>query len=225
MSPPTTRLNPTDDIILWGGTGQAKVLAEFLPASGWRLVAIFDNNPDLKGSLCGAPIVGGSEFQSWLASRSSPPAALVAIGGDRGEDRLKIQAQLEVAGCRIPSIIHPAAYVANDAEIGSGSQILAKSLVGAGSRVGRAVIVNSSASVDHECLLEDGVHIGPGAVLCGLVTVGRGSFIAAGSVVLPRIRIGAGSVVGAGAVVTRDIPDNVIAYGNPARIIRPRSAV
>jgi acetyltransferase-like isoleucine patch superfamily enzyme len=74
--------------------------------------------------------------------------------------------------------------------------------------------------VDHECILADGVHIAPAATLCGLVTVGESTLIGAGATVLPRIHIGARSIVGAGAVVTRDLPDNVVASGNPARIIR-----
>jgi acetyltransferase-like isoleucine patch superfamily enzyme len=87
--------------------------------------------------------------------------------------------------------------------------------------IGDACIVNSSANVDHECVLGHGVHIAPGATLTGCVEVGDRSFIAAGAVVLPRIKIGSDSIIGAGSVVTRDIPDNVIAFGSPARIIRP----
>ena len=44
--------------------------------------------------------------------------------------------------------------------------------------------------------------------------------IGAGAVVLPNLRIGRDAVVGAGAVVTRDVPDNAVVYGNPARVQR-----
>ena len=52
------------------------------------------------------------------------------------------------------------------------------------------------------------------------VQVGEGSWVGVGSTVIPGVRIGEWSVVGAGSVVTRDIPDNVIAYGNPCKIVR-----
>jgi len=83
------------------------------------------------------------------------------------------------------------------------------------------VIVNSSASVDHGCELQDGVHVGPGATLAGEVVVEACAFIGAGATVLPRIRIGADAVVGAGAVVTRDVPAGSMVVGVPARAYRP----
>jgi sugar O-acyltransferase (sialic acid O-acetyltransferase NeuD family) len=124
----------------------------------------------------------------------------------------------------MPVVRHPTAHVASDVPVGDGSQILGMAFVGTGSRIGRSVILNTGARVDHDCDIADGVHLGPGVTLCGTVTVGRSSFVAAGAVVLPRVRIGSGSLVGAGSVVTRDLPDKVVAYGNPARIIRSRPA-
>jgi len=129
---------------------------------------------------------------------------------------------MESTGCRMITAIHPGAIASSSARIGNGSQLLAGSILGPDSSLGRGVIVNTRASVDHECQISDGVHLAPGVTLCGLVRIGRAAFIGAGAVVLPRIRIGAGSVVGAGALVTRDIPDNVVAYGQPAKIIRAR---
>jgi acetyltransferase-like isoleucine patch superfamily enzyme len=90
-------------------------------------------------------------------------------------------------------------------------------VVAADAMLGAACIVNHKASVDHECRLGDGVHVAPGATLCGLVTVGDAAFIGAGAVVLPRLSIGADAVVGAGAVVTKDVPAGAVVTGNPAR--------
>lgn len=210
-------------VLLWGATGQARVLAGFLPSLGYRIEVLVDRDPDIASPFAGVPLLRGEAgFAEWISKRTEFPAALVAIGGEKGEDRLVTQALLAAAGCRILSVQHPRATVADDVRIGAGSQILAGAVVGVGSVLGDAVIVNTRAGVDHECLLADGVHVGPGATLCGLVEVGRSTFIGAGAVVLPRVRIGAGTIIGAGALVNRDIPDNVIAFGNPVRIIRPR---
>jgi len=211
-------------IVLWGATGQALVLADFLPELGYCIKALVDRDPSVESPVPGVSILRGEwAFAQWMRVQSSPPAALVAIGGDRGADRLEVQCLMESAGCQLVTAVHPKATVSASAGIGLGSQVLAGAVVGPGTEIGRGVIVNTRASVDHECRLSDGVHAAPGVILCGLVQIGRAAFVGAGAVVLPRIRIGENSVIGAGSVVTRDIPDNVIAFGSPARIVRART--
>ena len=52
------------------------------------------------------------------------------------------------------------------------------------------------------------------------VTIGDGCWIGGGVIILPGVTIGRGSVIGAGSVVTKDIPENCVAAGNPCRILR-----
>jgi len=211
------------DLVFWGATGQAKVLGEFIPELGYRLVAVFDNNPAVVSPFADVPLhVGEAGFQEWLAGgERAGTAFLVAIGGARGKDRLEIMNRLKRVGLRPIVAVHPRAYVARHARVGEGGQVLAHATVGEEATLGAACVVNTAASVDHECVLGDGVHVAPGATLAGEVSVGAYSFIAAGAVILPRVRIGSQTIVGAGSLVTRDLPDGVVAYGNPARVIRP----
>jgi sugar O-acyltransferase (sialic acid O-acetyltransferase NeuD family) len=212
-------------VVLWGATGQAKVLREALDPNTHIIVALFDRDRSLVSPFDGVPLFQGEEgFVLWLASEADPGSvlALVAIGGDRGADRLVLQARLAAAGLEIGTVVHPRAFVARDAEVGAGTQVLAQSAVGAQARLGQACIVNTGATVDHECVLGDGVHVGPGAHLAGCIAVGHCATIGTGAVVLPRVRIGARAVVGAGAVVLRDVPENAVVAGNPARMLPRR---
>ena len=114
-------------------------------------------------------------------------------------------------------VIHHTA-ICNIDSIGTGSQILHGSVIQVGTKIGKHCIINTAASIDHDCVLEDFTFIGPNATLCGGVEVGECSFIGANATVLPYIKIGKNCMIGAGSVVTKNIPDNSTAYGNPAKI-------
>lgn len=209
--------------VLWGSSGHAKVLADVVSLSGGEVVALFDNNEQAVSCLPGVPLYyGDAGFIEWKNNQDSSDTfyAALAIGGQKGEDRKNIAQYMESSGLTFPNLIHPSAIVSSTAHLGKGCQILANSTVAADVTMGSFSIVNNSASVDHECMLGVGVHLAPGAIICGDVNINDFAMIGAGAVVLPRLSIGKRVVVGAGAVVTKDIPDDAVVVGNPARILR-----
>ncbi len=207
-------------IIFWGGTGQAIVLEEMLMANDYELLAVVDNNSAVSTPFKDIPMLyGKQQFEDWYKQNGDALHFAVAIGGNKGSARIEIAAYLESLGLHAASLFHPTCFCAANAIIGKGAQVSAHGVICARSKVGDQVIVNTSASIDHECKIGNGVHIGPGAKLAGCVTIKENAFIGTGAIVLPRVTIGANTVVGAGGVVTKDLPDNVVAYGNPAKIV------
>jgi sugar O-acyltransferase (sialic acid O-acetyltransferase NeuD family) len=210
------------EIIFWGATGQAKVLKECISYYDIRLVALFDNNSRLISPFDEVPLIAGDEFKTWSMQQDLLESILflVAIGGDRGRDRLKIHDYLKSFGLTPFNAIHPTSFVAKNVKLGEGSQILARSSICVDSVIGRACIINTASSVDHDCVIGDGVHVSPGATIAGLVKIGSYTMIGTGAIILPRITIGEGAIIGAGAVVTKDVPDFTVVVGNPAKDIR-----
>lgn len=215
-------MSDTHRFVLWGSAGHAKVLAEIITLRGGQVLALFDNS-DVPSALPGVTVYRGERnFRRWVEEQGEEIqgiAGLAAIGGGRGRDRLAIQNLFSQCGLCIPVLCHPSSVVSPTAHLGSGSQILALANVGTDAELGESCIVNHRASVDHECRLGRGVHLAPGATLCGCVSVSDNVFIGAGAIVLPRVSIGADSIIGAGAVVARDVDPGVTVIGNPAKPI------
>ena len=191
------------------------------------IVALVDNRL-VTPPISGVPVLKGEiGLSEWLREAQQDRRSMgfvVAVGGDKGRIRLELTETMERLGLTPITIVHRASFVAGDAKLEVGCQVLAGAVIAERTaHIGRAAIVNTSASVDHDSIVGSGAHIGPGATLAGEVTVGSGAFIGAGATVLPRIRVGDGAVVGAGAVVTSDVPPRSTVVGVPAKIRAERN--
>jgi len=220
MNDHVNRLPPR--IILWGGTGQAKVVRPIIEHYGSKVVAVFDDNPNLLPPFPDVPLyVGWGGFQEWIQGypRRAELGFCVAIGNPHGRVRVRFHERLMAEGLQAVTLAHPSARIAPNASIGEGCQLMAGAIVNPEARLGRQCIINTKASVDHECVLDDGVELAPGVTLCGIAHLGINVWVCAGATVLPRINIGADAIVGAGAVVIRDVPAGVTVVGVPAKRI------
>lgn len=114
--------------------------------------------------------------------------------------------------------IHPSSVISPDAYISSnGVMIGAGVLINPLSQTGTGVICNTGCIIEHECIIGNFSHIGPGAILCGNIRVGAETFVGAGSVVREGITIGNKVIIGAGSVVVKNVPDNTTIMGCPAK--------
>lgn len=209
---------PPPEVLLYGGTGQAKVVRPIIEHYGGRVIAVFDDTAGLTPPFADVPLHHGSELPRWLDARGVDGLGFcIAIGNPHGRVRLRLHDELVARGVEPVTIAHPTAWIADNATIGDGCQIMAGAIVGVEARLGRQCMINTRASVDHEDVIEDGVEIAPGATLCGLVHAGTGAWICAGATVLPRVRIGDDAIVGAGAVVIRHVPAGTKVVGVPAK--------
>jgi UDP-N-acetylbacillosamine N-acetyltransferase len=198
-------------IVIVGAGGHGKVVADVVRAGDAFAIAAFVDERALQrdGDLyLGVRVLAGGDALE-RARALGIGYALVAFGDCKG--RLGACERLRANGFEIVSAIHPRAVVAPDVNIGAGTVIVAGAVINCDARLGEAVIVNTSASVDHDCVLDDGVHVEPGAHVGPSAHIGRATTIGMGAIVGKGRRIGAHAHVGAGVVVSRDLADGATA--------------
>lgn len=206
-------------IVMWGAADQARVNRPILEALGCKVEVLVDDTLGLVSPFNEVPLVHGWKgLCRWLSGHNASEMGFVlAIGNPYGHVRASLNARLIEIGLTPISFSDKTALISSSAVYGDGLQVMPQALVHNDVRMHGQCIVNTKALVEHDCELESGVEIGPGAVLCGRVHVGCNSWIGAGATVKPRIRIGKNTIVGAGAVVVSDVPDGAIVVGSPAK--------
>jgi sugar O-acyltransferase (sialic acid O-acetyltransferase NeuD family) len=204
--------------VIFGAGPQGRVVLEVLRAQGNRdILGFLDDNASKHGMrLAGLAVLGGS---AWAATETDRGlAAIVAIGGN--DPRVAIAQKLRGLGVTLINAIHPTAVVQGATTLGTGNLICAGAIVVTGTRIADDVVINTRASIDHDCVLQTGAQVAPGVVMSGCVTIGSRAFIGVGAVVGPSVTIGERAIVGAGSVVLADVPAGVLAYGVPCRVVR-----
>ncbi|MFW7343393.1 acetyltransferase [Pollutimonas sp. H1-120] len=173
-----------------GGHGRSVAEAAMLGTAWSEVVFVDDAYPLLRYSGQW-PIVANIESLAGLIARED--SVVIAIGNQSVRKRLFGLAQ--DAGAMMATIIHPKAWVSQDASIGDGTAVMAGAIIGTQAKVGMGAIVNANATVDHDAVLGDFAHLGVGVQLAGGVVVGDGAWLQAGTCAGYRVRVPPDAVV------------------------------
>ncbi len=203
----------TETISILGAGGHAHVVIDALFCNGWIVsqIKVFVDDETLLGSN----ILGCSIDSIRNLSDSESDLIHSAVGEYSSRKKLLLNSRVNVK--KWAKIIHPKSIVSSFSDVDFGSFIAANSILAPLVKVGKGTIINHSAVIDHESIIGEFCHIAPGVIISGGVLIGNCSFIGSGARVLPGVTIGDNVVVGAGAVVVKNIPDNEVWYGVPAR--------
>lgn len=203
------------DIVLIGYSGHAYVALEAFVSQGRNVTAYVEaaekpNNPYELTWL-------GSENDNNTLGLLREYEYFVGIG-DNNIRRKVTETLTKIIGAPL-NAIHKTAIVSHSLKIGQGNLLAPSCVVNPQVRMGDGVICNTGSIIEHDCVLDDYVHVAPGAVLCGNIRVGAGSFIGANAVIKEGVRIGKNVIIGAGTVVISDVADGKKIVGNPQRIL------
>ncbi|WP_457981123.1 acetyltransferase [Ectopseudomonas composti] len=202
-------------LAILGASGHGKVVADTAECCGWQSVEFYDDAWPRLQENSRWPVVGDTE--SLMGRLGDFDGVIVAIGNNHIRHAKLLE--LQAAGGRLATLIHPTAIVSRYATVGEGTVVFAGAAINTDARINFGGILNTGCSIDHDCVLGDVVHISPGVRLAGGVRIGDLSWIGIGASVRQLIRIGSSVTVGAGSVVVSDIPNDLTVAGVPAKKI------
>jgi sugar O-acyltransferase (sialic acid O-acetyltransferase NeuD family) len=202
------------ELLILGAGGNSREIAEAAQDLGWRVVGFLDDDSAKWGScIDGLRVLGPIA----MAREMETPCICTLASHRRLPLRRSVVEKLNLPAHRWSTILHPAAHITRSAAVAAGSVVLPAAFIGAGCRIGEQVMLLQGACISHDCVVESYSTIASGACLAGSVHVGAGAYIGMGSKLLNDIKVGAGAIVGMGSIVTRDVPDNGVVRGEPAR--------
>lgn len=200
-----------NQVIIVGAGGHAKVILSTLLELEYDILGLLDDQSSLwQSKIFGFTVLGSCD----LLKDFDRVHAVCAFGNN--QLRQSITQKFNFVNWL--SLIHPKAYVHQSVCLGPGTVVFAGAVIQPDASIGSHVIINTSVSVDHDCLIEDYAHLAPGSHLGGGVSVGKGTLLGIGSHVKPYTTIGEWTIVGVGSAVVKDIPSTVTAKGVPAKI-------
>lgn len=197
-------------IYLIGAGGHAKVILAILEELGRKCLGIYDDDEKLWGTAFHDVPVAGAVSE--LPDREET-CAVIAIG----DNKVRRQIAQRFSNVRWERLVHPHSFVHKSVKTGAGSVIITGAIVHPDTAIGEHTIINTAATIGHDCRIGGFCHIAGGCHIGGGVSVGDNSFLGLGTNVIPKVSIAPDTTIGAGSVVIKDISASGTYVGVPAR--------
>ena len=212
------------NLVLIGGGNHAHYTIDIIEKEGkYNIIGIIDSVHPVDSERFGYKIIGRQENLIELIDEYNIEVGIISIGDNWSRYHVYDKIIEKVPDFEFVNAIHPSVIIGNNVKLGFGIIAMAGCIFNPKSEIGNFTFFATGAQVEHDNNICDFSSISAGSITGGFVKLGKFSAITLGVIVLDRIEIGENTVVGAGSLVIKSLPDNVLAYGNPAKIVRDRN--
>lgn len=212
------------NVVIIGGGNQAHYTIDIIEKEGkYNIVGIIDSLHEVGSDRFGYKILGRQEDIAKIIIKYQIQGGLITIGDNWIRYIISNQILNLVPNFEFINAIHPSVIIGNNVKLGCGITAMAGVIFNPKSKIGDFTFFATGAQIEHDCIISDFASVSAGSVMGGYVKLGKFSALTLGVTVLDRLEIGENTVVGAGSLVLKSLPSNVLAYGNPASIIRNRN--
>jgi sugar O-acyltransferase (sialic acid O-acetyltransferase NeuD family) len=181
----------------------------------WDFLGYIDDNIPVGTIINGYPVIGNVE---WLSDKKLNVVCAIA----EPNSKKNVIEKLYLTSNLFPILIHPNVSISRFVDIGEGSIICSGAILTVNIKIGKYVLINVNSTIGHDSIIQDYSTILPSASISGNVILNERVIIGTGARILQGLIIGENSFIGAGAVVTKNVPNNVISLGIPAKTLKTR---
>jgi sugar O-acyltransferase (sialic acid O-acetyltransferase NeuD family) len=213
-----------ENIVLFGGGNQAHYTIDIIEKENkYNIVGIIDSIHDVGSERFGYKILGRQENLKEIINEHNIYGGVISIGDNWNRYYVYQQIKEIVPDFIFVNAIHPSVIIGNTTRLGVGVVAMAGCIFNPKAKIGDFTFFATGAQIEHDNEIGNFASVSAGSITGGYVKLGKFSAITLGVTVMDRVEIGENTVIGSGSLVTKSIPSNVLAYGNPVKIIRDRN--
>ena len=214
-------------LVIFGGSGIGMIAASIANDLGYYEVVGFLNDLIPTGTLIGKykkiPVIGKTEDYIKYTAEENTYFFIGYVGLQQEKSTFEKISKLSIQEDRWATLIHPSAIIPKGiCDIGRGVLFAPLVQLSPDTTISDNCILLANSFIGHDSFLDKFAHVATNGVVGANVHVGKAVHIGSNATIREKVRIGNYSLIGAGAVVLKDIPENSIAVGNPAKILKQR---
>lgn len=210
-------------ILIFGGGNQATYTIDIIRKEGkYRIAGIIDSVKEIGSEVFGCKVLGRIEDLENIYKEHDIYGGIIAIGDNYSRHFVSKQILVKIPNFTFINAIHPSVIVGGNVNIGVGVVAMAGVIFNTNAVIHSHTFFATGCQIEHDCEIKSFASVSAGTVLGGHVLLGAFSALTLNVTVLDRLKIGGNTVVGAGSLVLKDLPNDVLAYGNPCKVIRSR---
>jgi len=211
------------NLIILGAGGDGRTLVDMITEINnyeekWNIIGFLDDDPKKQNKI----INGYSVLGKIIDYGDFKDTYFITMIGNVYErySRKRINTKLQIEVEKFATIIHPLATVSRTTTIGKGVVIYPGTFIQANVKIGNHVHIHSNVFIGHDSIVDNYVTIASSSTIAGYVNIGEGCYVGMNSSIRDRLNIGKWSVIGMGSTVLKDVEEQHIVAGNPARFLR-----